>query len=103
MRDSWLTWRRTLKGRQDANVLLLIMSLRKLGQLGCVKFVPKPPSNALGRGEPVADGAELPLPESVIVGKEASVEDADAFFAVAVGAFVDASDLADDDEGPRSN
>ena len=78
------------------------MSERKSGQLGCVKLVPKPPSNGLGSDELVADADELPLPESVVVGEEASVDDAAAVFVVEVGAFVEASALADDDDEPKS-
>ena len=77
------------------------MLLRKLGQLGCVKFVPNPPSNGLGSGEFVEDVDEAPLPESVVVGEEASVDDGSAFFAVDVGAFDVASALAEDEE-PKS-
>lgn len=44
-------WRRTEKGRQEMKVSFLIMSFRKVGQLGCVKFWPSPPSNALGNVE----------------------------------------------------
>ncbi len=77
------------------------MLVRKLGQLGCVKFVPKPPSNGTGSGELVVDVDEPPLPESVVVGEEVSVEVAFALLAVDVGAFVEASALADDEE-PKS-
>ena len=35
-------------GTQDRKVSLAIISRRKVGQLGCVKFVPRPPSKGLG-------------------------------------------------------
>ena len=41
------------------NVSLLIIASRKVGQLGCVKLVPMPPSKGFGRGELVLDGAAL--------------------------------------------
>ena len=63
-----LTWRNKLKGMQSVNVSLLRKELMKRGQLGAVKFLPMPPSKALGTAELPAgavtrdvaeDGAEL--------------------------------------------
>ena len=57
--EGWSTWRSRENGRQDVNVSLAIIVFRNVGQLGCVKLVPMPPSNGLGRGELVSIGAAL--------------------------------------------
>ncbi len=48
-----------LKGTHEMKVSLLTMERRKVGQLGWVKLVPKPPSKALGSDVVVAEESEL--------------------------------------------
>ena len=71
-----ITWSRTLKGRQDVKDVLPTIDLMKSGQLSCVKFLPIPPSNAVGKGESVDVGAVMiSEPTSVDVASEVSVAD----------------------------
>lgn len=70
-------WRRMLKGRHEVKALLLIIFVRKSGQLAWVKLVPSPPSKGLGRGEVPAVG-KVPVPESVPVDEGEFVAEAEA-------------------------
>ena len=81
-----LTWRNKLKGMQSVNVSLLRKELMKRGQLGAVKFLPMPPSKALGTVELLAgavtrdvaeDGVELvAAPLGAVMEERLVVEDA---------------------------
>ena len=58
-------------------LLLSIIFVRNSGQLGWVKFVPKPPSKGFGNGELVDEAVEgVLLLESIEVADAVSVADA---------------------------
>ena len=76
-----LTWRSRLKGRHELKVSLRRKALINVGQLGCVKLLPNPPSKGCGNDAPALGaliiGVAEESAEEVEATGGATIEDGD--------------------------